>query len=71
VRFCADAKRALVQVRDEGAGFDPQEVADPLDPENLDRASGRGLLLMRSFMSWVHHNKRGNRVMLCKKRSVH
>jgi serine/threonine-protein kinase RsbW len=45
-------------------------VADPLDPENFERASGRGLLLMRSFMTWVRHNVRGNLVTLCKKRSV-
>jgi serine/threonine-protein kinase RsbW len=70
VRFRVNAQRALIQVRDEGVGFNPDEVADPLDPENLDRASGRGLLLMRSFMTWVRHNKRGNVVRLCKTRQV-
>jgi len=37
-------------VRDEGAGFDPETVADPLAPDNLLKPSGRGILLMRSFM---------------------
>ena len=39
-----------IRVRDEGAGFDPEEVADPLAPENLLKGSGRGIFLIRSFM---------------------
>ena len=37
-------------VRDEGGGFDPGDLADPLAPENLLKTSGRGIFLMRSFM---------------------
>ncbi len=44
---CADS------VRDQGAGFDPEEVADPLAPENLLKGSGRGIFLIRSFMDDV------------------
>ena len=39
-----------ILVRDEGCGFDPASLADPLAPENLLKASGRGIFLMRSFM---------------------
>jgi serine/threonine-protein kinase RsbW len=42
-----------IRVRDEGEGFDPEEVADPLAPENLLKASGRGIFLIRSFMDNV------------------
>src|SRR4051812_16978455 len=42
-----------IRVRDEGEGFDPQEVADPLAPENLLKASGRGIFLIRNFMDNV------------------
>jgi len=42
-----------VQVIDEGSGFDPSTVPDPLAPENLLKPSGRGLLLMRNFMDEV------------------
>jgi serine/threonine-protein kinase RsbW len=70
VRFCVDAERTLVRIRDEGAGFDPDAVADPLAAENLDRPTGRGLLLMRSFLSWIRFNRRGNLVLLCKERSA-
>ena len=39
-----------IRVRDEGCGFDPATLADPLAPENLLKSNGRGILLMRSFM---------------------
>jgi serine/threonine-protein kinase RsbW len=43
----------VVLVLDEGEGFDPQEIADPLAPENILKASGRGIFFMRSFMDDV------------------
>ena len=43
----------IVRVLDQGAGFDPQEVADPLAPENILKSSGRGIFFMRSFMDDV------------------
>ena len=42
--------RLVVRVLDQGPGFDPDAVADPLAPENLLRSSGRGIFFMRSFM---------------------
>jgi serine/threonine-protein kinase RsbW len=71
VRVCyhVDARRALVEVEDEGDGFDPARVPDPRDPESRARPGGRGLLLMRAHLSWVRHHGRGNRVTLCKYRS--
>jgi serine/threonine-protein kinase RsbW len=68
LRYHVTAWRVLAEVEDEGAGFDLQQVPDPLAPENLDRPSGRGLLLMRSYMTWVRFNARGNRVTLCRRR---
>jgi serine/threonine-protein kinase RsbW len=46
----AEPARLVVRVLDEGPGFDPDAVADPLAPENLLRSSGRGIFFMRSFM---------------------
>lgn len=43
----------LIRVRDEGPGFDPEDVADPLAPENLLKGSGRGIFLIRTFMDEV------------------
>lgn len=42
-----------VSVRDEGEGFEPDELADPLAPENVLKSSGRGIFLIRSFMDDV------------------
>lgn len=53
-------------VRDEGAGFDVESVPDPLAEENLDRTSGRGLLLIRQFMDGVRHNDDGNEITMVK-----
>ena len=56
--------RCWIQIEDEGRGFDPDRVPDCTLNENLDKPSGRGLKLMRNFMSWVEYNKRGNRVAM-------
>ena len=42
-----------IRVRDEGPGFDPDDIPDPLAPENLLKNSGRGIFLIRSFMDEV------------------
>jgi serine/threonine-protein kinase RsbW len=50
----ASAPRGIaIRVRDEGPGFDPDHVPDPLAPENLLKNSGRGIFLIRSFMDEV------------------
>jgi len=42
-----------IRIRDQGQGFDPDSLANPLDPENLLKASGRGIFLIRNFMDEV------------------
>lgn len=54
-------------VRDEGPGFDPKSLPDPTDPENIERVSGRGLLLMKTFMDEVSYNAYGNEVTMVKR----
>jgi serine/threonine-protein kinase RsbW len=39
-----------IRVRDQGKGFDPEVIRNPLDPENLLKSSGRGIFLIRNFM---------------------
>lgn len=58
---------ATFVIADEGPGFDPTDVPDPTDPENLAKPHGRGLLLMRTFMDEARHNARGNEVTLVKR----
>lgn len=57
-----------IVIRDEGPGFDWTKLPDPLDVENLDRPSGRGVMLMRSFLDTVTYNQVGNEVTLVKRR---
>ena len=65
-----DEEHVMVEVEDEGAGFDRASIPDPRVVPYLERPGGRGLLLMFRYMSWVRYNQRGNRVTLCKYRSV-
>jgi len=55
VEFEADVREPelVISVRDQGTGFDPETLADPLAPENLLKASGRGIFFMRNFMDEV------------------
>jgi serine/threonine-protein kinase RsbW len=63
-RFVAD--RFEVLITDEGPGFDPSDVPDPTAVENLERPCGRGLMLMRHYMTEVAYNERGNGVSMVK-----
>jgi CheY-like chemotaxis protein/anti-sigma regulatory factor (Ser/Thr protein kinase) len=54
-------------IRDEGNGFDPNTLPDPTDPSNLGRVSGRGLLLIQTFMDRVEHNPKGNQITMTKR----
>lgn len=57
-------QRCLVSIHDEGPGFNQAELRDPTDPQNVARVSGRGILLMRTFLDEVRYNDRGNTVSL-------
>jgi CheY-like chemotaxis protein/anti-sigma regulatory factor (Ser/Thr protein kinase) len=61
-------QEAVFVVRDDGQGFDPAILPDPTDPANLGRVSGRGLLLIQTFMDHVEHNERGNQITMVKRR---
>jgi len=60
-------KEAAFTVEDEGEGFDIREIPNPCDPENLFRASGRGVLLIYNIMDEVEYNAQGNRVKMIKR----
>lgn len=69
-RYHLSRASILAEIEDQGPGFCPEEVPDPFAPENLERPCGRGLLLMRNYMTWVRFSEAGNRVTLCRQRSV-
>lgn len=68
MQISVSADEAQFTVRDEGKGFDHGSVPDPTDPANLERESGRGLLLMKTFMDDVQYSNGGNEVKLTKRR---
>ena len=63
-----DYSAAVFVIRDEGPGFDVSALPDPTDPENMMKASGRGLLLIRTFMDEATHNATGNEITLIRRR---
>ena len=66
---CGSDLGVSLVVRDEGVGFDPGAVPDPLAPENVDAEHGRGILLMRQFMDEIHYEHGGREVHMRKKPS--
>jgi serine/threonine-protein kinase RsbW len=70
VHFCCwlSPRKVRVEITDEGPGFDPNNLPDPTDAEHLDRPGGRGVMLMRAFMSHVEFHDHGNHVVLEKVR---
>jgi serine/threonine-protein kinase RsbW len=57
-----------LSVTDEGPGFDPDAVPEPLAPEQLDEANGRGLYLIRKLVDTVQFNERGNSICMTLRR---
>jgi CheY-like chemotaxis protein len=68
VRARLSRSEAIYEVRDEGPGFDPTTIPDPMDPSNLDKASGRGVFLIHTFMDEVRYNDRGNQITIVKRK---
>jgi len=57
-----------LEVTDEGPGFDPSTVPEPIRPEQLDEANGRGLYLIRQLVDAVEFNERGNSICMILRR---
>ncbi len=64
VRWTIDAREARFDVVDQGEGFDPDAVPDPTADENLEIPSGRGIMLIRSYMTEVAFLEPGNHLSM-------
>jgi len=64
----SSAEKIWIMISDEGAGFKPEEVPDCTNADRLEVPSGRGILLMRNYMSHVEYNQTGNVVVMEKLR---
>lgn len=68
VSWHVDDKQVEIIVEDQGRGYNPETIPDPTADENLTLPSGRGLAMIRAFMSEVSVNNRGNRVRMVHQR---
>lgn len=59
-------QKVTVVIEDQGDGFKLDEVPDPTEDENLDKPGGRGIMLIRSFMTSIEYNDKGNRMTMSK-----
>jgi len=66
IDYCISTDKFEVNIADEGSGFAPEAVPDPRVGENVFKASGRGLLLMKAYMDQVEYVERGTCVHMIK-----
>lgn len=67
IAYRVDSERAEIIIEDEGSGFDRRCVPDPTADENIEKCSGRGILLIEAYMNSVTYECGGRRVRLIKK----
>lgn len=60
IGFVLEGKRLTVSIRDQGKGFDPKKLSDPLAPENLLKESGRGIFILSTLMDDVSFDFKGD-----------
>lgn len=70
VRLLGSPERLRVEIIDEGVGFDPRLVPDPTCDHHLSQPHGRGLMLIRWFMSRVEYHGAGNHLIMEKERTA-
>jgi serine/threonine-protein kinase RsbW len=66
IEYDLSPEKIELWVTDQGGGFKPGDVADPRSGENIYKAGGRGVLLIKSYMNSVEYNKTGNSVHMTK-----
>ena len=68
ISFSVTEQQVEITVADQGDGFDPDSIADPTTEENLQKPSGRGIMLMRAYVDEVRYSSKGNAVTLIKRK---
>ena len=63
-RAAIDDSQAEFEVEDQGPGFDPRLIPDPTDEDNLEIPSGRGVMLIKAYMTEVEYVKPGNKLRM-------
>ena len=68
--YLVTRRGVVADVQDQGAGFNPGAVVNQFAKENWRGSCGRGVFLMRMYSTWIYFNKSGNRVTLCRRRTL-
>ncbi len=69
LRFDFEGEKLIVKIKDQGTGFNPDKISDPLAPENLLKESGRGVFILSTLMDEVKFNfDKGTEITLVKTR---
>ena len=68
VRYAVSDEKAVIIVRDEGAGFEPENIPDCTESERLPMPNGRGIMLIRSYMDEVCYRDNGREIYFMKRR---
>lgn len=66
IRYEVGPEKIVVTITDQGEGFDPGLLPDPTADENLEKPTGRGVMLMQAYMDEVRFSRKGNRVRMVK-----
>ena len=66
ITYSLEGDKFTLEIEDEGEGFDPRQVADPVRDKNLLKGAGRGIFIIRKFMDEVKYNKKGNKIFMAK-----
>ncbi len=67
LRFDFEGEKLIVKIKDQGTGFNPDKISDPLAPENLLKESGRGVFILSTLMDEVKFNfDKGTEITLIK-----
>ena len=69
VRYAVNGNKAVIAIRDEGAGFDPDQLPDPTCPERVSLSCGRGVMLIRAYMDEVEYREGGTEIFFVKRRA--
>ncbi|MFN3192965.1 MAG: ATP-binding protein [Aureliella sp.] len=69
LEFRVSDQTAFLRFKDQGEGFNPEDLPDPTADENLDVIHGRGVFLIRELMSEIEYNESGNEVRMWKHRT--
>lgn len=68
IDYSVDDQQVKISITDQGCGFCPNDIPDPTLDENLERPCGRGVMLMRAYMTQVSFNEAGNCVTMIKRK---